>query len=86
MKPRGSHQGLAAPAVREAAGAAVEQGAAHPAAALDDVTFTYADGNRAALSHVTFALGAGEMVGVMGASGAGKSTLVKCLKDRKSVV
>ncbi len=78
VKPRGPHQGLDVP------GAAVEQGARDaasptPAAALEDVTFTYAGGDRAALSHVTFALGAGEMVGVMGASGAGKSTLVKCL-------
>ncbi|HVA39959.1 MAG TPA: energy-coupling factor transporter ATPase [Candidatus Binataceae bacterium] len=82
VKPRGPHQALAAPDAREAPGAigvAVEQGTAHPAAALDDVTFTYAGGDRAALSHVTFALGAGEMIGVMGASGAGKSTLVKCL-------
>ncbi len=49
------------------------------AAALEGVSFTYAGGDRAALSQVHFALRPGEMVGVMGASGAGKSTLAKCL-------
>jgi energy-coupling factor transport system ATP-binding protein len=49
------------------------------AAALDGVSFTYAGGDRAALSEVRFELRPGEMVGIMGASGAGKSTLAKCL-------
>jgi len=49
------------------------------AAALAEVSFTYAGGDRAALSRVHFELRPGEMVGVMGASGAGKSTLAKCL-------
>ncbi len=47
--------------------------------ALEDVSFTYTDGERPALSRIRFAVAAGEMVGVMGASGAGKSTLAKCL-------
>ena len=50
-----------------------------PAAALDVVSFTYPNGERPALSRVTFKVAAGEMVGVMGATGAGKSTLAKCL-------
>jgi energy-coupling factor transport system ATP-binding protein len=53
-------------------------GAAH-AAALENVSFTYTDGERPALGRVSFKFAAGEMVGVMGASGAGKSTLAKCL-------
>jgi energy-coupling factor transporter ATP-binding protein EcfA2 len=53
--------------------------AATHAVALDDVSFTYTDGARPALSRIGFAVAAGEMIGVMGASGAGKSTLAKCL-------
>jgi energy-coupling factor transport system ATP-binding protein len=53
--------------------------AASPAAALEDVSFTYAGGEREALREVRFELRPGEMVGIMGASGAGKSTLAKCL-------
>jgi energy-coupling factor transporter ATP-binding protein EcfA2 len=54
--------------------------AANPAAAaLEDVSFTYAGGDREALREVRFEVRPGEMVGIMGASGAGKSTLAKCL-------
>ena len=49
------------------------------AVSVEDVTFTYLDGERPALSGVSFAQSCGEMIGVMGASGAGKSTLAKCL-------
>jgi energy-coupling factor transport system ATP-binding protein len=48
-------------------------------AAIEDVTFRYAGGDRDALREVSFELRRGEMVGIMGASGAGKSTLAKCL-------
>jgi energy-coupling factor transport system ATP-binding protein len=50
-----------------------------PALSVEDVAFTYHDGERPALKRVSFALAPGEMIGVMGASGAGKSTLAKCL-------
>jgi energy-coupling factor transporter ATP-binding protein EcfA2 len=53
--------------------------AATHAVALEDVSYTYPDGERPALSRISFEVAAGEMVGVMGASGAGKSTLAKCL-------
>lgn len=47
--------------------------------AVEGLSFAYRDAARAALSEVSFAQSAGEMIGVMGASGAGKSTLAKCL-------
>ncbi len=49
------------------------------AVSVDEVTFTYHGAAKPALSRVSFAQSAGEMIGVMGASGAGKSTLAKCL-------
>jgi energy-coupling factor transport system ATP-binding protein len=49
------------------------------AVALEDVSYTYPDGERPALSRISFEVAAGEMLGVMGASGAGKSTVAKCL-------
>ncbi len=73
--------GNPAPGAARAAstGEGTAAGAATHAVALEDVSFTYADGERPALSRIGFAVVAGEMVGVMGASGAGKSTLAKCL-------
>lgn len=50
-----------------------------PALSVEDVSFTYHDGEQPALRRVSFALAPGELIGVMGASGAGKSTLAKCL-------
>jgi energy-coupling factor transport system ATP-binding protein len=68
----------AAPAPGAAAAATPDDSVAVAAAALEDVSFTYTDSERPALSRISFAVAAGEMVGVMGASGAGKSTLAKC--------
>ncbi len=65
--------------------AAGENIAAAPAAqpvhaiALEQVTFTYAGGERPALAAVSLYQKRGEMIGVIGATGAGKSTLAKCL-------
>jgi len=71
--------GNPAPGAASAAPPDDSAAAATHAVALEAVSFTYADGERPALSRVGFAVAAGEMVGVMGASGAGKSTLAKCL-------
>ncbi len=49
------------------------------AVAVEQVAFTYRDGERPALSGITLAQFSGEMIGIMGASGAGKSTLAKVL-------
>jgi energy-coupling factor transport system ATP-binding protein len=49
------------------------------AVTLEDVTFTYPEGKRPALTGVGLRLAPGQVIGVMGATGAGKSTLAKCL-------
>jgi len=64
--------------VRDRSSAPGAAGTAHDVV-LEGVSFTYHDGERPALNRISFAVAAGEMVGVMGASGAGKSTLAKCL-------
>lgn len=46
---------------------------------FQDVAFAYPGGRRAAHSGLSFAIGAGERVGVVGPSGAGKSTIVRLL-------
>ncbi|HEX2925931.1 MAG TPA: ABC transporter ATP-binding protein [Ruminiclostridium sp.] len=45
---------------------------------LEEVSFTYPDGHQA-LGNISFLLGHGESVGVVGANGAGKSTLLSVL-------
>ena len=50
-----------------------------PSIVVEDVTFRYPGGRRAALEHLSFAVAAGERVGVVGASGAGKSTISRLL-------
>lgn len=47
---------------------------------FDDVSFTYGSTKIPALDHVTFAVPAGTMLGVVGRSGSGKSTLTRLLQ------
>ena len=47
----------------------------NPIIELRDVSFSYGEGARAALDHVSLSISGGDFVGVIGPSGAGKSTL-----------
>ncbi len=62
---------MAAPAARLAAEQAPVDG---PLVALRDVDFSYDE--RPVLRRISFALGAGEFVGIVGPNGSGKSTLI----------
>lgn len=66
------------PAVQDAP-AAVDVGAARGRLEVRDLTFRYPGTSRLALESVSFSVGPGETVAVVGASGAGKSTLAKLL-------
>jgi ATP-binding cassette subfamily B protein len=46
---------------------------------LNQLTFTYPDGQNPVLTNVSFQIKAGEMVGILGRTGSGKSSLVELL-------
>ena len=50
-----------------------------PSIAFEDVGFAYPGGRRAAHANLSFAINAGERVGVVGPSGSGKSSIVRLL-------
>jgi ABC-type transport system involved in cytochrome bd biosynthesis fused ATPase/permease subunit len=50
-----------------------------PDVAFEGVTFSYPGGRRAAHDGLTFAVAAGERVGIVGPSGAGKSTIARLI-------
>lgn len=46
---------------------------------FDDVSFTYPDGTKPVLKHISFKVQPGQMVGIVGATGSGKTTLAQLL-------
>lgn len=46
---------------------------------FDDVSFSYADAGKEALSHISFSAKPGETIGIIGPTGSGKSTLVNLI-------
>ena len=69
----------AEPRVRDRAGPSPPPRALAPTVAFDEVRFAYPGGRRAAHSGLSFAVAAGERVGIVGPSGAGKSTVARLL-------
>ncbi|WP_322152251.1 ABC transporter ATP-binding protein [Paratractidigestivibacter sp.] len=46
---------------------------------FSDVAFRYPDGDQDVIEHVSFTVGAGQMLGIIGSTGCGKSTLVQLI-------
>ena len=67
------------PKVEPPAAAVELDGPLAPAVSLDDVSFAYPGGRRAAHRKLSFRVEPGERVGFVGESGAGKSTIVRLL-------
>ena len=66
------------PVIEDVKGAA-DPAALAPTLAFEDVHFAYPGGRRPAHDGLSFSVGAGERVGIVGASGAGKSTILRLL-------
>lgn len=50
-----------------------------PRVEFDDVSFSYMDDGKYALEHLTFSIGQGQHVGIIGGTGSGKTTLVNLI-------
>jgi ATP-binding cassette subfamily C protein CydCD len=71
--------GAPSPRPPPARGGGVTLNGVSPSIAFSSVTFAYPGGRRAAHQGLSFAIGAGERVGIVGPSGSGKSTIVRLL-------
>ena len=69
----------AEPKVRDRETPLVDAAALPPTAAFEDVSFSYPGGRRPAHVGLSFAVRAGERVGIVGPSGSGKSTVARLL-------
>jgi ATP-binding cassette subfamily B protein len=69
----------ARPPVRDRAGDRVDDAGLAPTVAFENVTFAYPGGRRPAHDGLSFAVAAGERVGIVGPSGSGKSTIARLL-------
>jgi ATP-binding cassette subfamily B protein len=69
----------AQPPVRDRAERVVDDASLAPTVAFERVTFAYPGGRRPAHDGLSFAVAAGERVGIVGPSGSGKSTVAKLL-------
>ena len=65
--------------VTDGPGVAARSGSGGLSVTLDDVTFTYETGNRAALNETSLTVPAGATVALVGPSGAGKTTIAHLL-------
>ncbi|OWA35987.1 dipeptide/oligopeptide/nickel ABC transporter ATP-binding protein [Saccharibacillus sp. O16] len=74
-----AQQGVGTADAYAAERAPVSAGALPPVLLVDGLTRTYAGAQLPAVRSVSFALGRGECLGLVGESGCGKSTLARCL-------
>lgn len=66
-----------APSIKDGGGAEISASA--PKIEFRNVSFSYSEGGDNALENISFSLGSGETLGVIGGTGSGKSTLVNLI-------
>ena len=67
------------PLVRDVAAARISGESLEPSLAFEDVRFSYPAGRGATHDGLSFAVGAGERIGIVGRSGSGKSSILRLL-------